>query len=109
MLPPRDVYSVIIHNQTGKDVTVHVTYTNEMENTSSQQAITVPAGGQAAAEQRTFTQGTATFTTTITSVQVEGAPANLTAPFPQVDSPTKDYPIHIVEANGAVEVQGKSA
>lgn len=109
MLPPRDVYSAVIHNKTGHEVTVHVTYTNSMENTSSQHAFTIPAGGQATAEQRTFTQGTAEFTTAITSVKVEGAPATLTAPFPQVDSPTKDYPFHIVEADGAVAVHGKSA
>lgn len=109
MLPPKDVYSAVIHNQTGAEVTVHVTYTNGMENTTSQHTITVPAGGQATAEQRTFTQGSAEFTTAITAVQVEGAPAKLTAPFAQVDSPTKDYPIHIVEADGALQLQGKSA
>jgi hypothetical protein len=109
MLPPKDVYSAVIHNHTDKEVAVHVTYTNGVENTSSQHAIVVPAGGQATAEQRTFKKGPTEYTTVITSVQVDGAPAKLTAPFPQVASPTKNYPINIVEANGAVQVHGKSA
>lgn len=107
MLPPKDVYSAIIHNHTGKEVTVVVTYTNGVENTSSQHSVVVPAGGQVTAEQRTFKRGTAEFTTAITSVQVEGAPATLTAPFPQVVSPTKDYPINIVEVSGTIELQGR--
>ncbi|KPI85100.1 hypothetical protein ABL78_5866 [Leptomonas seymouri] len=108
MLPPKDVYSVVIHNHTDKVVTVHVAYTNVLDETSSQQTFVVAAGEQASAEQLTFTHGSAEYTMTITSVQVEGAPAKLTAPFPHVNSPTKDYPINIVSANGSIELQGKT-
>ncbi|KPA83355.1 hypothetical protein ABB37_03006 [Leptomonas pyrrhocoris] len=108
MLPPKDVYSAVIHNHTGKEVTVHLTYTNSMVNKLIRHTLVIPPGGQAAAEQRTFKEGATEFTTVITSVQVEGVTTKLMAPFPHVDSPTKDYPINIVEKNGAIEVQGKS-
>ncbi|KAG5496728.1 hypothetical protein JIQ42_03560 [Leishmania sp. Namibia] len=109
MLPPTHVYSTVIHNSTAKEVTVIVTYSNMINNTSEHHSITVTAGGKGVAEPRTYMENGVTFAIVITEVNINGSNTTLTAPFPGVDSPTNDYPIKILEDSGEVHLRGGEA
>lgn len=106
MLPPKDVYSAIISNESGKEVTVSVTYTNGINNTEENLELVIPAGGKATAGRRSFERGSATFVIVISAVHVKGAHAKLQAPFPGVTSPVVDYKFTIKEESGEVQLQG---
>ncbi|KAG5472495.1 hypothetical protein LSCM1_03895 [Leishmania martiniquensis] len=109
MLPPTQVYSTVIHNHTAGEVTVRVTYSNLMHNTSEEHRMTIPAGAKGVAEPRTFIENGTEFAIVITAVHVHNAEAVLTAPFPGVDSPTSNYPINILEEGGGVHLRGGHA
>lgn len=102
MLPPTDVYSILVENSTDKPHTVKVQY-KYFDNAPEEVKVAVPAKGSAKAEQKTKQEGPTVFTYVINKVEVEGhSSAVLNAPMPSVTGPTKDYKITIGESNGAV-------
>lgn len=106
MRPPRIVYSLVIRNRSRRGVTVSVTYT-DIGNNTHRERVVVPANGVATVGEKTTKSGMAYFGMEITKVEIDGASvrgsaSSLSAPFPAVHSPMKDYPIEIVTKNGAL-------
>lgn len=97
MLPPRDVYSVVITNRASAQLKVEVTYTS-VDSTTTVRVLNIPAGETKTAKQHTVTKGSATFTDVITSVKAttQDGPqlvGLLNAPFPNISGPTSEYAI----------------
>lgn len=99
MLPPRIVYSAWIENKSPYPVKVRVQYKMPNGSLESRLLEISPNGGRTRAEERTVTEGYATFAASIDQVTIEsvlggGKPNNrhsmLAAPF-MVSGPTRDY------------------
>ena len=88
---PKDVYSGVVTNTTAAPITATATY-RKVDGTTEDVAVTIPAGGNHEFEQRTYAEGTCSFTYVIAKMTVAGAKnVEAAAPFPGVTSPVKGY------------------
>ncbi|CAD2217993.1 hypothetical protein ADEAN_000547900 [Angomonas deanei] len=99
MLPPTDVYSAVIANESGESVTVVVDYTIP-EKPNEKLELVIPPNGTAKAPQKSVTIGSASFTGVIVSISIKGTAVASEAPFPGVNSPVKDYKVRITHSGG---------
>jgi hypothetical protein len=106
MLPPRTVYSLVIRNRSNHKARVAVTYT-DIDGNVHHAEIRVPANGTTTASEKTTKKGAAYFAMEIVKVAIvdstrDGSASSISAPFPAVNGPRKDYPIDVVRKNGAL-------
>eukprot|EP00761_Pharyngomonas_kirbyi_P011574 gb/GECH01011600.1/.p1 GENE.gb/GECH01011600.1/~~gb/GECH01011600.1/.p1 ORF type:complete len:110 (+),score=27.55 gb/GECH01011600.1/:1-330(+) len=90
-IPPQDVYSAEVHNQTDNELTITVTYKSPKEDTE-EVVINVSPGSKGDLEQKTLTEGSTEFTKVIHHLHVKAGEKShaLQAPF-NVTSPTKGH------------------
>ena len=92
-IPLQDVYSATFENKFASNIHVAVTYRAFDEIPNVVVEADIPAGASHTFEQKTFTEGTATLTFSISKVAVTAAGKTVekAEPFPDVTSPVKDY------------------
>eukprot|EP00727_Mastigamoeba_balamuthi_P007404 m51a1_g3284 hypothetical protein (145) ;mRNA; r:260968-261562 len=91
VVAPRDVYSAVIHNPLSEPIAVEVVY-ERPDGTTERDATKIAPEDSYTFEQRTHTEGSATFTSFIASVKVwtaSGEEVTLPAPFEGVHSPVQ--------------------
>jgi len=88
---PKDVYSGVVTNTLAEPITATASY-RKVDGTVDNVTVTIPAGASHEFVQRTYDEGTCSFTYVISKMVIAGAKnVEAEAPFPGVNSPVKGY------------------
>ncbi|KAH3742978.1 hypothetical protein Pelo_15634 [Pelomyxa schiedti] len=106
MRAPPDVYSATFHNRLSTPVNVSIVYSTAMGREPIPVNVEVAPGAQHAFPQRTFDEGTCTYTYVISELKVLTIVKH--APFAGVSSPTKDFHFSLVNDGHPELIESKT-